>query len=346
MTTKSAVSSATLNQSPRASIRISQMKKAYFNVQFGESSFVPGDDGSLTVMNVPIMAVGKWTSMQGDTAEFTPDVLKRFATNWTDNALWPKHTGGVPRDATDILGACINPRYDEIDGVNGAYADLYLHGQTEASRNAIAIVQMAENEGGIKCVSAETAIEVDPDGTVSNITFTGAALVRKGACESCRIPAFAESDTAGEGDNMPKDDQTKKLKADAEGEGADPAAAKGTPPSPGGAPSLADVVKGMESLKQSLEGLPAKFMEALKAHEAEGEGEADGEGCDHEAEKKADAGKIAELEKRIAQTEANFARIANKPASMTQAAKKDEHTEQADEGVTVRMGKDFSIRNR
>lgn len=163
--------------------------KGYYNSAGTMSSYEAQDDGSLLVHDVIVMAAGTWTDMHGITTTFTPDLLQRCAGAWEDNALWTRHAGGTPRSVTDKVGAVINPRYSPAE--EAVMADLVLHNQTDASRACSALVQMAREAGGIKDVSAETIVDIDRDGMVLDVVFTGLALVEDGACETCRLPAYS-----------------------------------------------------------------------------------------------------------------------------------------------------------
>lgn len=167
--------------------------KAYYNQKEQLSSYEQTEDGGLLIHDVIIMAAGAWTDMHGIDTVFTAEVLERCANQWADNAVWTRHSGGTPRSVTDKVGAVLNPHYShDMDAVIG---DVYLHCQTDASRSSASLVQMAKEAGGIKDVSAETVVEIMPDGMVVDVSFTGLALVEDGACEVCKLPAFGKEDT-------------------------------------------------------------------------------------------------------------------------------------------------------
>lgn len=132
--------------------------------------------------------------MHGIDTEFSPEVLQRCATQWNDTAVWTRHSGGSPRPVTEKVGAVLNPHYSPENAA--VVGDLYLHGRTDASRNAIALVQMAKDAGGITDVSAETIVDLSSQGQVLDVVFTGLALVEDGACEVCRLPAFSKEETS------------------------------------------------------------------------------------------------------------------------------------------------------
>lgn len=167
-------------------------KKAYYNQAGALSSYEAQADGSLLIHGVVIMAAGAWTDMHGIDTEFSPEVLQRCALQWVDNAVWTRHSGGAPRPITEKVGAVINQHYSpELNAVVG---DVLLHGQTEASRASINLVQLAKESGGITDVSAETIVDLSTQGQVLDVVFTGLALVEDGACEVCRLPAFSKEE--------------------------------------------------------------------------------------------------------------------------------------------------------
>ena len=163
--------------------------KGYYNRAGTMSSYEATEDGGLLVHGVIIMAAGEWVDMHGIKTIFTPEVLQACAHQWSDNAVWTRHAGGTPRSVTDKVGAVINPTYSPTE--NAVIGDIYLHNQTDASKACSALVQMAREAGGIKDVSAETIVDIERDGTVTDVIFTGLALVEDGACETCRLPAFS-----------------------------------------------------------------------------------------------------------------------------------------------------------
>ena len=166
--------------------------KAYYNQTEQLSSYEPTEDGGLLIHDVIIMAAGSWTDMHGIDTTFSEEVLQRCAGQWADNAVWTRHSGGTPRSVTEKIGAVLNPHYShDIAAVIG---DVFLHCQTDASKASAALVQMPREAGGIKDVSAETVVEIQPDGLVVDVSFTGLALVEDGACEVCKLPAFGKED--------------------------------------------------------------------------------------------------------------------------------------------------------
>ena len=165
--------------------------KAYYN-QTEQLSSYEEKDGGLLIHDVIIMAAGAWTDMHGINTVFSEEVLQRCASEWADNAVWTRHSGGTPRSVTEKIGAVLNPHYShETAAVMG---DVFLHCQTDASRSCASLVQMPREAGGIKDVSAETVVELEADGTVVDVSFTGLALVEDGACEVCKLPAFGKEE--------------------------------------------------------------------------------------------------------------------------------------------------------
>ena len=176
--------------------------KGYYNRAGTMSSYEATDDGGLLVHGVIIMAAGTWVDMHGIKTTFSPEVLQAGALNWADNAVWTRHAGGSPRSVTEKVGAVVNPHYSPTEAA--VIGDVYLHNQTDASRACSALVQMEREAGGIKDVSAETIVDIDRDGNVLDVTFTGLALVEDGACETCRLPAYSVQE-----DNTMAEEETK-----------------------------------------------------------------------------------------------------------------------------------------
>ena len=177
--------------------------KAYFNQTEQMSSYEATEDGGLLIHDVVIMAAGAWTDMHGIDTVFTAEVLERCASQWDDNAVWTRHSGGTPRSVTEKIGAVVNPRYSHDSAA--VIGDVYLHCQTDASKACASLVQMPRESGGIKDVSAETVVEIQPDGLVIDVSFTGLALVEDGACEVCKLPAFGKEEPEMADDEMKKE---------------------------------------------------------------------------------------------------------------------------------------------
>lgn len=176
--------------------------KAYFN-QTEQLSSYEEKDGGLLIHDVIIMAAGAWTDMHGIDTVFTEEVLQRCASQWADNAVWTRHSGGTPRSVTEKIGAVLDPYYShETKAVMG---NIYLHCQTDASRSCASLVQMPREAGGIKDVSAETLVDIQPDGMVIDVSFTGLALVEDGACEVCKLPAFGKEEPEMAEDEIKKE---------------------------------------------------------------------------------------------------------------------------------------------
>lgn len=188
--------------------------KCYYNTKEALTSYERTEDGGLLIHGVVIMAAGAWTDMHGIYTVFSGEVLQRCAAQWADTAVWTRHSGGVPRSVTEKIGTVLNPNYDP--SLAAVIGDVLLHCKTETSAGAAQLVQLQKDQGGIKDVSAETIVEMDPDGTVTDIIFTGLALVEDGACEVCKLPAYgrgepmAEEIEKKETEEIVKDDGTDK----------------------------------------------------------------------------------------------------------------------------------------
>jgi len=144
----------------------------------------------LKIKGVKLLADGTWTdSLQKTPWRVKSDVLERFASNWQDDTVWNRHAGGAHRAVTDKIGRVENVSYKD----GAVVGDVNLHGLTQNSRDAAALVEAGE----INFVSVET---VGKDkwnvGTreyeAQDITFTGLALVNRGACKVCTLRESSE----------------------------------------------------------------------------------------------------------------------------------------------------------
>jgi hypothetical protein len=151
-------------------------------------------EGGLVVHDVKALAEGNWTDSAVGTPLFYPRrTLQEYAANWADNSFWALHAGVVPRRITDKIGIAANPRYNEQAGA--VLVDLHLHGLTQLSRDAIALIEA----GYANYVSVEhTGEEVHNPKTRMNeartLQFLGLALVNRGACKVCTIRDNAAKD--------------------------------------------------------------------------------------------------------------------------------------------------------
>lgn len=305
------------------------MKKLYFNKTETLSSFEKLEDGSLLVHGVVAMAAGTWTDMHGITTIFSEDVLQRCAGKWDDNAVWTRHAGGAPRSVTEKVGAVINPTYSP--SVSAVVADILLHNQTDASRSCSALVQMAREAGGIKDVSAETMVEMTPDGEVLDMVFTGLALVEDGACETCRIPAYGKEDIAMADEEIEKKTTEEVEKTEEETEDKPEETPK----------SNDDLIEVLEALVEAIIPDTKELIEAIKESEGEDRIRALGqlEGCAKswgfsiEAYSKAVDEKLAEFSKTLDEKLEGITTQYSKPAGLKGHAGADK--EVAEERQTV-----------
>jgi hypothetical protein len=142
-------------------------------------------DGGLMVRDVPMLASGTWTDSAVQTPLNYPEkTLREFAANWSDNTGWSRHTGGVPRDATDKVAELLNPRFKD----GAVIGDIFLHGATQKSRDMIELVKRkliafvsVEHTGDERYNASTRQLEA------TSINFSGFAFVNKGACKLCRI---------------------------------------------------------------------------------------------------------------------------------------------------------------
>ena len=211
--------------------------KCYYNQKEALTSYERTAEGGLLIHGVVIMAAGEWTDMHGIHTVFGEEVLQRCAGQWADPAVWTRHAGGSPRSVTEKIGTVLNPAYSPSQAA--VVGDILLHCKTETSAAAAELVQLQKDQGGIKDVSAETIVEMAPGGIVTDVTFTGLALVEDGACEVCKLPAF------GKGEPMTEDIEKKETEEAFEG------------------PEQDDPAKGEKKETADLFAMLAGFVEAL-----------------------------------------------------------------------------------
>jgi hypothetical protein len=153
-------------------------------------------DGDLLVKGVRMLASGTWTDSAVQTPlNYPASTLEKFAKNWSDTTGWSRHTGGVPRDATDKVAELMNPRYE-----NGAVVgDILIYGDTQKGRDLANLVK----KGRVRYVSVEHTGDERYNASTrqleaTSINFSGFAFVNKGACKLCRINEAAPLDTVQE----------------------------------------------------------------------------------------------------------------------------------------------------
>lgn len=153
--------------------------------KFAKTQLIQQEDGALLIKGVKLLASGTWTDSAIQTPLFYPKkTLQEYASNWQDLSVWDRHTGGQPRSITSKVGEVENPHYED-DAVMG---DIRLHGATQTSRDVIELVKrklisfVSVEHGGNEAYNPTTR-----QNESSSITFTGLALVNKGACKLCRL---------------------------------------------------------------------------------------------------------------------------------------------------------------
>lgn len=159
-----------------------QMRELRAKISFGKYQEI---DGGLLVKDVKLLASGVWIDSHMGTPLFYPEkVLEKFAGNWTDNSLWSRHSGGLPRSITDKIGDVRNQKYNE----RAVMGDLWLHEKTQTSRDTAELIKA----GLVDYVSVEhggkerwNATEKRYD--AEEIVFGGVAVVNRGACTVCTI---------------------------------------------------------------------------------------------------------------------------------------------------------------
>ena len=161
----------------------------FLAIELTPSSDIQDMDGGLLVPGVKLLAPGTWTdSTQKTPCRYTSDVLQRFAGNWTDMSYWSRHSGGTPRDITDRIADIRNVRYQD-----GVIADLFFHGATTKSLDAISILKAASAGkvpwpySSVEMMTRDKWIISEKLYEAQDVLFDGAAMVNQGACRVCKI---------------------------------------------------------------------------------------------------------------------------------------------------------------
>ncbi len=112
--------------------------------------------------------------------KYSKEVLREFASNWTENYLNLDHS----YETLDRIGYIENPRFE--DGV--VKADLYIYPVTDNAKDVINLI----DNGLINWLSVEITTEdywsqEDDRRYAQDIEYIGAAIVLHPACEGSRI---------------------------------------------------------------------------------------------------------------------------------------------------------------
>lgn len=163
--------------------------KRYLAFELSPSNDIQEVDGGLLVPGVRLLAPGTWTdSTQKQPCRYTEQHLERYAQNWVSYSYWSRHSGGTPRDITDKIATIRNLRYDQ-----GVIGDLFYHGQTTKSKDAISLIKAAAAGtiswpySSVEMMTRDKWILSEKLYEAQEITFLGAAMVDEGACRTCKI---------------------------------------------------------------------------------------------------------------------------------------------------------------
>jgi hypothetical protein len=177
-------------------IKVRELRSAFRHDKMQEMG------GGLLIKDVKLLATGTWTDSKENTAlYYPPSALEKFAGNWKDSSLWARHSGGVPRSINDKIGEVRNQHYRD----GAVVGDLWLHGKTQNSRDAIELIKagianyVSVEHGGTEVYNRATGRY-----EAESLTFSGVAVVNRGACKPCTINNESELSLSGtnfEGDN-------------------------------------------------------------------------------------------------------------------------------------------------
>jgi hypothetical protein len=164
-------------------------QRHYLAIELAPSADIQEVDGGLLVPGVKLLAPGTWTdSTQKTPCRYTTEILERYHANWTDLSYWSRHSGGTPRDITDRIADIRNVRYDD-----GVTADLFFHGATTRSLDAISLLKAAAAKkvpwpfSSVEMYTRDKWIISEKIYEAQEVLFDGAAMVNQGACRVCRI---------------------------------------------------------------------------------------------------------------------------------------------------------------
>lgn len=212
--------------------------------------------GGLVVRGVKLLAEGVWTdSLQKTPWRLAAETLERFHKNWTDDTVWNRHSGGQHRAVTDKVGRVENVRY----GGGAVVGDVNLHGITQNSRDAAALVEAGEiNYVSVETLGRDIYNPETREYEAQEIQFTGLALVNRGACKVCTLrenaePITHEHEKEEEGSLMTPE-EVAALKAEITKDLTSPYESQ-----------IKELAQKVESLEKEKESLSAKLKEMAEA---------------------------------------------------------------------------------
>lgn len=184
----------------------------FLAVQLSPANEIREMNGGLLVPDVRLIAPGTWTdSTQKTPCRYTPEILERYHANWTDLSYWSRHSGGTPRDITDRIADIQNVRYQD-----GVTADLFFHGATTKSQDAISLLKAAAAGkvpwpySSVEMMTRDKWIISEKLFEAQEVLFDGAAMVNQGACRTCKI----RNNEEGKPDETPSEQESKELEKD------------------------------------------------------------------------------------------------------------------------------------
>lgn len=161
---------------------VPQYSKAITQLEFSHIKI--NEDGSAIIKGVVPFAEGAWTDSASMTETmFTREEIAKTAGMWEGLPVWNNHPTNMvhEHDPTDHIGEMRNPR---MDG-GRLRVDIFAHGKTQASRDAIAMW----DAGILPDLSAElfsTDIKKGDQVFGTNLRPLGVAWVLTGACDICK----------------------------------------------------------------------------------------------------------------------------------------------------------------
>ena len=156
--------------------------KRYVDLEFKyDSKETSKSTNAKIYRGVTILTPGKYAdSLTKDYVLYTPEVLRKYATNWSTNFVNIDHSYSV----IHRVGYIMNPRWED----NAVKGDLYIFPYTSVARDVIALI----DNGFINHLSCEISTidhydYIQKCVVVDDIEFFGCAIVTNPACKDAKI---------------------------------------------------------------------------------------------------------------------------------------------------------------
>ena len=156
--------------------------KRFVDIDFKfDSKTISKSTNARIYKGVIILTPGKYAdSLTKDYVLYTPEILRKYATNWSSNYVNIDHSQSV----IHRVGYILNPRWEE-GAVRG---DLYIFPYTTVARDTIALIDNNMiNHLSSEIITTDHYDYLEKCIVVDDIEFFGCAIVTNPACEDARI---------------------------------------------------------------------------------------------------------------------------------------------------------------